>query len=1120
MKKRLLSLIALIVSVLSVCLVFVACGEDEPSQSGGDKYKYTISKTEETLTVGDEITLTVTATPSKELKPTWSVSPASGVVTVDQTGKVTAVGKGKATVKAKVDGKELSCAITVEEAQTLYTYMLNTTDEELEVGDTLELELTCTPERQFEVKFESSDSDIASVTDEGVVTAKAPGDVTIDAIVDEEVVDSCAITVIQYVYNVTDTLEVDFGDTTAKIEASVTPNRPTNFTFEVAAEGASIISVDPNGKITTLGLGTAEVTVKDNGKEVGKCEVTVNSVVDMQKTMNLHVGDSKELELRLLPGGAQHTKAFEVTEGDTVVSVSPEGVVTALDNGTATITATIDGKKLTCEVTVANVYLKDYTVTELEMDKDNPISLSDGAEYWEQYIAQSEINHKQYDTVAEDIINSTRPIIQTGKHYLGDYKAWLSWDGGATSKTCSCGNCNKDTQNGGDGGWTNNGTKAYLTGDNITPEGTALEFVVKVFPGESTIKIYAGTFCATCEATVYVGDKVLGVKSFSSEVASVADCVAVTVDVKEATEVKIVLKAAKIVNNGFLSLAGATVSGNVYRLKEYSARLVDNGTKQIEITENGEDYEGTATFVSDTPAVATVNESGLITAVSDGTAKITVTVNGRVREFTVNVGYNYSLNAETVSLLSGQSHNIVVTSEPAGFTGTVTYTSNDTGIATVDSTGKVTAVAEGETTVDVEVDSKTMSVKVVVAKAAVTSRQENATGRFFDLTAPHYIYWEYYLYNETEHPAAITPDSEGDLIRGTGVSGAAGENNGSGMYVYFEGGAPKASSTAKDSATDMTVFNKYSKGTAFSFDIVVPAGKHDIEVYTGAWQTTAGKVALLDGDKELASQSFDKKSGGVSLVVTFSVETAEQTTLKLKLDPTAIDDGATANLRMQAIAIADTTLKSEATTSVTVDKRELNGPDNDSFNMSEVGTLDWMLYNIEIPDAGSKNVMQKNDSDYIQSLMYTNCAKREGNQAWDYKAKFTWTDGDSTKNASECSDGDTDKHGLGAGWHDNGLADDSMFATKVKVNADVKTITLFVNGWDSSYEFFVYDSHGNRLYLGTVAEKSAGQNRAFAVTVNITATTEEYLTVGINKTAGSNVAIAGVAVSGGAAATE
>ncbi len=1167
--KRAKSLIVLLISILSVCLAFAACGPEESSgkpkysldktavtltvgethqinikASGGTKFtatyksntpgaasvgetglvtavapgtakitvkvdgseltlnvtvehKYELNKTTLDLTVGDDFKLAVKTTPNKNVAPVWSITPQL-VATVSADGLVTAVAKGTATATAKVDGKTLTCVVNVEEAETLYTYTISQELAEMEAGQTLKLTLDCEPANDALVTEWGVDGDegIVTVDQTGLVTAVGTGDVTVTASVDGAVVAECKIKVFAYEYEFPTEKTIDFGKTGERITVTVEPEKTIDFKFTVTGDA---ITVDLNGVITTVGVGTATVKIADGEREVGTCTVTVNPTITMAETLSLHVGDSKKLTVTVQPESSASAVVYAVTDGDDVVSVDNEGNVTALKNGSAAVKVTVGDKTLECSVTVADVFATEYKIEELEKGgRDNPIDLSGGAEYWEQYIAFDEINHKKYDTVAEDIITRTFPErYGTFAHYLPDYQAWLAWNGGAKGSDCSCGHCGKDTQNGGDDGWTDGGTKAYFSGENGSQNPNVLNsvysFDIKVFPGLNTVKIYAGGFKMTGEVVVKVGNDIIGAAKTFTHTNSKADLVTVSVDAKTASTVTVVFKVTNVVENGFITFAGASVSGDVYRLNKYTTRVLPGQTDTISVTKNGGALgdNDNVTFVSSDASVVTVSNTGELTYVGRGTANINVTVNGRVRTCVVTAGYSYSLNSTSVSLLSGQTHQIVVTSEPTGSTQAATYTSNGTAVATVDTNGLITAVAEGETTVDVSVDGDTLSVKVIVAKAAVKVSDRSFKNNYIDFTGEEIVYWEYYLYNEITSPTDKT-----DIIEGN-IDGKSGENNCYGAFINFTNGSPKQNSY------DDSAWTKYSWGSSYEFTISVPAGHHELRIYTGAWENTINKVSLLDGDKELAAVTLEKQSGGRSTLVTFDTTTAEVVPLKVKIE--AVDGN---NCRLMAISVVDVTKlpTTAATTSVSYSKVEMTGTGESSVNLSEAGNLDWIKYRVQ-NHKGENDDEIRDVSKNVSTHLIGNVTGLNNNTGWDYKAAFTWDDGEIAPTDY------TDQNGV----HNNFVISDVVAGFTVDVNVNVKKITLYLSGWDSAYGIYAEDSKGNRLLAETVATKVNGQSKAYAVTLDITATEAETLTFKMIKLEGSNIGIAAIAVSGDAA---
>lgn len=1124
MKKRTTLLIALIMSVLSLCFVFAACGDDGNNTDTKPSVTYSLDKITVSLAVGDTHQIVVKSTSTDAFTATYK-SDKTNIATVTDKGLVEAVAEGTAKITVSVGSQTLTLNVTVTPEEVLYTYTLNETEKELERNDSFKLDLTCEPTHTFEVTWESNDTDIVTVNENGLVTAVGAGTTTVDAKVDNEVKASCEFTVKEFVYTYTEELTVEYGKT-AKIEVTVAPSKDMNLTFTPV--GTDKITIAEDGTVTAVGLGEETVTIKDGEKTVGTCTVTVEPNVEIPEKLALHVGDTENIEVVVTPSDGTPDITYAITSGDDVISLdTATGAVTALKDGSATVKVTVNGVENECAVTVSNLLVNELKIEKLDMDKNNPIDITSGAEYWEQYIARDEVNHKQYSSADEDIIEHVFPIVSGKIHYLADYKAWLAWHGGATRATCSCGKCkNKDTQNGSgdDGGWTDNGTKSYFSleygSDAHEAQRSDLlqvkhSFNIKVFPGVSTIKIYTGGFLMKARVDVKFGGNVIATETFAHE-AHESDMLSLVVDVKEATTVTLDFTVTETTGagNGFISFAGASVSGDVYRLNKYTTRILPGQTDTVSATKNGIALgEGDiVTFTSSNTDVVTVGETtGVVTYVGNGSADITVNVNGRIRVCKVNTGYGYSVDSTNVSLLSGQTHQIAVISEPTGSTAQATYTSNGTGIATVSNTGLITAVAEGETTITVDVDGSTFTVKVVVARAAVKVSDRSFKGDFIDLTRPEVVYWEYYSFGEIS-----TPKDKEDLIEDSPklvVGADKGESNGYGAFIYFNNANTKAN-TYDDSA-----FMKYCKASSYGFDISMPAGHHELRVYTGAWENTVNKVSLLDGDKELSSVTLAKETGGRSTLVTFDTTTAEVVSLKLKIEAQEGD-----NCRLMAIAIVDVSNPVASTTSVELaNSVELTGASGDNasrVNLSEAGNLDWVVYNIEnVPDGPTTgNVVKKTGGNYLSDTMPGATGE------WDYKAGITWNDGDAAVNAGACRDGDTGS--IGEGYHNNfcRMSDVSnKLNMTVKVDANVKTITVYASAWKASYAIEVYDSHGNKLLAQPICTGDAPNNgsRAYAITFNVTATVEENLTISLFKTnnpgGNANCGVAAIAVGGTAA---
>lgn len=160
--------------------------------------KVRLSSSRKTLTMGKSTTLKASVSPSKADKSclTWTSS-NTRVATVSSTGKVTAVGPGTATIKAKApSGKYAKCKITVKRPAVSKVY-LNKTSAALKVGERLQLSTTVSPSGASagKLKWTSSNKKVAGVTSSGAVVAKKAGSATITVKTSNGKKASCRITV-------------------------------------------------------------------------------------------------------------------------------------------------------------------------------------------------------------------------------------------------------------------------------------------------------------------------------------------------------------------------------------------------------------------------------------------------------------------------------------------------------------------------------------------------------------------------------------------------------------------------------------------------------------------------------------------------------------------------------------------------------------------------------------------------------------------------------------------------------------------------------------------------------------------------------------------------------------
>jgi uncharacterized repeat protein (TIGR01451 family) len=155
-----------------------------------------------------------------------------------------------------------------------------------------------------------------------------------------------------------DTLQIENGELKNLI-AKVTSYKYTTSDIIWTSSDESVVTVDENGDVKAVGLGTATITAQIKGTRlISKCTVTVSKKAEQESislnksNTNLTIEDSETLIATTTPAGI----SVKWSSSDTsVATVDSNGKVTAIGAGTATITATTaDGSNLSasCLVTV------------------------------------------------------------------------------------------------------------------------------------------------------------------------------------------------------------------------------------------------------------------------------------------------------------------------------------------------------------------------------------------------------------------------------------------------------------------------------------------------------------------------------------------------------------------------------------------------------------------------------------------------------------------------------------------------------------------------------------------------------------------------------------------------
>jgi uncharacterized protein YjdB len=241
------------------------------------------------------------------------------------------------------------------------------------IGDTEQLTATVAPSSvsatDKTVTWKSTNKAVATVDDEGNVTAVDVGTAKITVTTKNGKQASCDVTVDNV--SVDDiSLTLDFETLslevreTGQLSVTILPVEASNRTIDWLSDNPDVAIVDNSGLVTAKAVGTANIIVMTRrGGKMATCEVTVDpasvtSVTLNKATLTLGVGDDEQLTATVLPDYAGDKTVTWESSDPTKATVDEDGVVigvTVCDTDETviiTVTTNNGGFTDTCEVTV------------------------------------------------------------------------------------------------------------------------------------------------------------------------------------------------------------------------------------------------------------------------------------------------------------------------------------------------------------------------------------------------------------------------------------------------------------------------------------------------------------------------------------------------------------------------------------------------------------------------------------------------------------------------------------------------------------------------------------------------------------------------------------------------
>ncbi|MDF2541891.1 MAG: hypothetical protein K0S47_1609 [Herbinix sp.] len=146
---------------------------------------------------------------------------------------------------------------------------------------------------------------------------------------------------------------INYGMNKAKVTLYLDGEHTTSLSVSGAvgdvqwvSEDSSIVKVNNTGKVTAVNTGTTKVNAIVNGITM-TCQITVKTPFISKSSVSIMIGKTSRLNVV----GISSTITWSSSD-KSIATVSSTGVITANKAGSAIITATANGKKYTCTITV------------------------------------------------------------------------------------------------------------------------------------------------------------------------------------------------------------------------------------------------------------------------------------------------------------------------------------------------------------------------------------------------------------------------------------------------------------------------------------------------------------------------------------------------------------------------------------------------------------------------------------------------------------------------------------------------------------------------------------------------------------------------------------------------
>lgn len=247
-----------------------------------------LSETSLTIAKGYNKTIVANITPCdvSSQNIAWSSSDNT-IATIDDKGVITAIKEGSCKIMAKTtDGSNKTAICDIRVAKPVQEINLNENKIVLNTNKqtTFKPTITADKESNTTVVYTSDNSKIATIDNDGLLTAISPGicTITCSATDGSGKTDTCKVEVRQQVSKITISGENTVReDEKITLKANISPKNATNKEVKWSSDDNSIAKVDKNGIVTGISPGktTIKCVAKDDSSKSASYTITVKKAV-------------------------------------------------------------------------------------------------------------------------------------------------------------------------------------------------------------------------------------------------------------------------------------------------------------------------------------------------------------------------------------------------------------------------------------------------------------------------------------------------------------------------------------------------------------------------------------------------------------------------------------------------------------------------------------------------------------------------------------------------------------------------------------------------------------------------------------------------------------------------